>query len=405
MKNAMALILWVATMALLIGMHAPADGEGTLSNEVGKIGEAYVSKKKNHSLVIGTLQGEKSEVLSFGQLSQSASAASDESTVYQIGELSELLTCAMLVDVASEGVLKIDDPVQNYYSGDEEISFPIYQNMKCVQRTAPMPYGYHQEMVVHTVCFPDLSSPELHVSLCNLASHAASLPPSLEGFRSTRPLGKMKNKINAYDQYTFEHISEAVSMYELTLPPATEYVYSGVGMGLLGGALSNFTETAFADLFQQRIGDRLLMKQTTFTRSSVPDGILAPGHNKKGEPAVREAFHALTPAVGGYSSVGDLLLFLKANLGLDQPEMSPVLEECHIPKITISTKEQTGMGWKIMAPDKKRSQTVIWRGSHINGYSAYIGFVKESGTGVVVLSNSANSVDEIGHTILALLNN
>ena len=46
---------------------------------------------------------------------------------------------------------------------------------------------------------------------------------------------------------------------------------------------------------------------------------------------------------------------------------------------------------------------MVWQCSEKGGFASFIGFVKESQTAVVILSNTPNSVDDLGMKILKLL--
>jgi hypothetical protein len=47
---------------------------------------------------------------------------------------------------------------------------------------------------------------------------------------------------------------------------------------------------------------------------------------------------------------------------------------------------------------------VIWINGGTGGFRTFIGFIKDSKTAIVVLSNSARSVDKVGFKILEILN-
>ena len=53
---------------------------------------------------------------------------------------------------------------------------------------------------------------------------------------------------------------------------------------------------------------------------------------------------------------------------------------------------------------KKRFYNVIAHSGATDGHQVYIGFVKETGTAVVVLSNSENNLDGLGGYILRMIN-
>ena len=67
-----------------------------------------------------------------------------------------------------------------------------------------------------------------------------------------------------------------------------------------------------------------------------------------------------------------------------------------------SPKTQIGLGWHL-TPMDRRGRKMIWHNGGTGGFSSWMGFVKETRTGVVVLSNSANSVDDIGVRLLKAL--
>jgi CubicO group peptidase (beta-lactamase class C family) len=61
-----------------------------------------------------------------------------------------------------------------------------------------------------------------------------------------------------------------------------------------------------------------------------------------------------------------------------------------------------GLGW-VALPLPGRKVDVLWHNGGTGGFRSYVGFVRESGPAVVVLSNSARSVDAIGFRTLDAL--
>ena len=60
------------------------------------------------------------------------------------------------------------------------------------------------------------------------------------------------------------------------------------------------------------------------------------------------------------------------------------------------------MGWfHEQLPDS--GTTIITHGGETGGFTGFIGFTEDSRFGVVILSNSAKRVDEIGYMILETL--
>ena len=60
-------------------------------------------------------------------------------------------------------------------------------------------------------------------------------------------------------------------------------------------------------------------------------------------------------------------------------------------------------GWFVISKGKKNSPTVITHSGRTGGYSNYVAFEKEKQLGIVVMSNSAHRIDEIGIEIFEIL--
>jgi tetratricopeptide (TPR) repeat protein len=58
---------------------------------------------------------------------------------------------------------------------------------------------------------------------------------------------------------------------------------------------------------------------------------------------------------------------------------------------------RVGLAWHIL---EREGSTVIWHNGETGGFSSFLGFVPDEGRGVVVLTNSAEGVDDIGWHIL-----
>ena len=89
--------------------------------------------------------------------------------------------------------------------------------------------------------------------------------------------------------------------------------------------------------------------------------------------------------------------------------MSSALKNTQQPKVAILYNKKLrdsygAMGWMLSPLKPNSSSKIVWQSSAMNGYACYIGFVNETKTGVVVLSNSVQPVDELGKKVLLLLN-
>jgi uncharacterized protein DUF3471/beta-lactamase family protein/tetratricopeptide repeat protein len=88
-------------------------------------------------------------------------------------------------------------------------------------------------------------------------------------------------------------------------------------------------------------------------------------------------------------------LYLAANLGLNKTSLSSAMELAHTPRHDMADK--VGLGW-FTEPGSQGN--ITWHNGGTGGYRSFAGFVKETGRGVVVLTNSDADVDDIGRHLL-----
>jgi len=97
------------------------------------------------------------------------------------------------------------------------------------------------------------------------------------------------------------------------------------------------------------------------------------------------------------SSTSDMLKFLAANLGLKKSSLYPAMKMTHEVRHDKAGAMRVGLGWHIA---KGKNGDVIWHNGGTGGYRTFAGFVKETSTGVVVLTNSSMGADDLGFHLL-----
>jgi hypothetical protein len=95
------------------------------------------------------------------------------------------------------------------------------------------------------------------------------------------------------------------------------------------------------------------------------------------------------------STARDLAVFVAANARLADSSLSHVMLECQQPRESTGPFGKIGLMWQIDTLHK-----TIWHNGGTGGYRSYIGFKADGSRGVVVLANSANSVDDLGQYLL-----
>jgi hypothetical protein len=92
-----------------------------------------------------------------------------------------------------------------------------------------------------------------------------------------------------------------------------------------------------------------------------------------------------------------MLAYLKANLTEDSP-ISPILKSTHeIYGDGPESGAKIGLGWNIIT---RGDNPYFWHNGQIGGFHSFIGFDKVAAKGIVILINSRNDIDQIGHSYL-----
>jgi len=229
------------------------------------------------------------------------------------------------------------------------------------------------------------------ITLFDLATQTSGLPRLPTNFAPKDPQ-------NPYGDYSVDQMYAFLSGYTLTRGIGEKYEYSNLGVGLLGHILTLRAGTDYETLIRQRICKPLGMSDTKIKLTPDMLARLATGHN----PALMSVPNWDLPTLAGAgalrSTVNDMLKFVAANLGLTKSPLFAAMQKAHQSVRETGQPDLTiGLNWHIL---KKFDSEMIWHNGGTGGYHSFIGLDKKNRRGVVVLSNSANDIDDIGRHLL-----
>jgi len=351
--------LLVPGVSISLACAALAGEPADLKAKVDALAQPLVDSGGIVGLAVGIVQDGKTHVFGYGKISKTSDKRPDGKTVFEIGSIIKVFTGLLLADMAERKLVKLDDPVARY----------LPQSVTVPQKN------------------------ERPITLLDLATHTSGLP---------RLPGNLLPQIalhpgNPYAKYTVEQLYEFLSKHALAHEPGAHFTYSNLGMGLLGHALARKAGTTYEELLQQRICVPLGMKDTRIELSKDVQQRLAEGHNLAGKPVANWDIPTLAGAGALRSTADALLLLLAANLGPRRTPLAEAVELSHIARRDAGGADQKiALGWHIRA-----KESIYWHNGETGGYHSYLAFRKGSGSGVVVLSNSANGViDQLGSKLL-----
>jgi CubicO group peptidase (beta-lactamase class C family) len=250
-----------------------------------------------------------------------------------------------------------------------------------------------------------LSADAKKITLLQLVTHTSGLPRQPMNLLSLEHLvSYLRDGENFYQDLDSDGVLNYLSTFNA--PLTHEPRYSNIGYAVLGYILKYKTGQSIETLSAQKIFQPLEMDNASFDPESLrtfPQRAL--GH--AGDQPKFIARGALTPdwqfsnnmvgAASLYSDARDLIEYTRAhfsstgNASLDKAFADVTVD--YFPR----EKEAANIAW---ITDTYGQQKITYQVGYIGGYSSYIGFDKENQNAVVVLQNSFNWSNYIGHALL-----
>lgn len=328
-----------------------ADG---LPAEVVKTIEKRLAGEVSPSFALAIVDSTGTRFYNFGTTTMGGVSV-DEHTIYEIGSITKVFTGILLANAVLEGKVRLEDDVNSYIPDTLNISY--------------------------------LGSK--HITLGSLSDHTSGIPRMPDNFAPA-------NLNNPYADYSPGQMFAFLNNYRPLREVGAQYEYSNLAQGLLGHILAEVHSRSYEELLTETITVPLNMTETLITLNEELKSRLAPGHSN-GRVVENWDIPTLAGAGAIRSSTFDMARFISANLGYFQSPIHGALELSHKARHDKAGGMRVGLGWHIKSG---LEGDVFWHNGGTGGYRAFAGFVKETGKGVVVLTNSSTSADDIGFHLL-----
>lgn len=356
MKRIGSLFWWTCWVLFLVVRPGYAQLAADLSNEVKESIHRRVDNGYNVGIVLGIINADGMRYYSYGSATASGDVALDAHSVFEIGSITKVFTAVLLADMAERGEVALDDPISRYLP--DSVTVP--------------------------------ARGEQPITLAHLSTHTSGLPRLPTNFAPANPQ-------NPYADYTVAQLYDFLSNYTLPRDVGAEYEYSNVGVGLLGHLLARRAGMSYEALVKERILDVLGLDETGITLTPDMQSRFARGHAGI-LPVPNWDLPTLAGAGALRSTAHDMLRFLAANMGLEASPLSEAMQQTHQARVHgVTGGMDVGLGWHIRPHG---DDATIWHNGGTGGYRSFIGFLKDGSRGVVVLTNSAESVDDLGFHML-----
>ncbi len=336
----------------------------------------FLRKFGTRSVVIGVIKGDKEFLHAFGKINAIGRKhkAPDGNTLFEIGSITKVFTTYLLADAIQAKKLALHDTVIHF--------LPRPKN------------DYHLK---------------LHqITLLQLATHTSGLQSVT--MRSIFTPGKVALIFlgvppfvmsNPYNRYHEGKLMKDIEHVKPRSVPGSKYAYSNLGMMLLGNTLARSSGTSYEDLVKNKICIPLQMNHTYVHLPKTERKFVATGHNISLR-TTRWTWRKNMEGAGAItSSTNDMMKFLRMNLSTRDTTMAQNVAYCQGTYYKQDNLPlELGLGWHKRTSEKTNNREVVWHNGGTGGFRSFLGFNKESGVGIVILSNSSVDVSELGFQLL-----
>jgi beta-lactamase class C len=314
--------------------------------------DALKKEKKIPGSALAVIQGDEMHLVMEGFADRRKKIPVSAVTIFELGSITKAFTGELLALAVKLGKMKLDDTVSIY--------------------------------------FPELSESELaHVTMEQLATHTSGLP------RMPRK-GKLASVTKSDLMEYFKNWKpKALGMHKMQ--------YSNIGYGLLGYCLERAYGADYMTILDDLILKPLDMHSTFMNVPQTYEDRYAQGYNRRGKPANHWPHLAWYAAGALRSSLHDMILFAKANLGVGSvpQHLLDAMHYSHQGFFSNTPRRQVGLGWFRVT---RNGVTVVDKNGGVAGFSTYMGMVPDKKLAVIILTNKAKTgITKAGRNLLFTL--
>ncbi len=330
------------------------------SQTIDLIFEKAAQLPEDTQVSIGLVKNDSVHYLGIRRIKDTLLMCDLSKAIFEIGSITKVFTSTLLAEFVLNSGLHLNDNINDY-----------------------LPFELNKDQ---------------SIAFIQLANHTSGLPR----MPTNLDLSKV-NPNNPYESYGEEELTLYLSgQMELSTPPGKKYVYSNLGVGLLGYLLSSVAHTSYENLLQTKIFNKYGMVHSTTIQGKVQDQLIK-GINDQSEIVSNWDMNVLQGAGGILSSVEDLTKFARAQFDTENKALALTRTSTH----QVSDQMRQGLGWGILI--RKEDSAWYWHNGGTGGYTSSMIVDVKNRNSVVVLSNLSafskrtDAIGELSHELMVLL--
>ncbi|WP_372783036.1 serine hydrolase [Phenylobacterium sp.] len=315
-------------------------------------------EKRGVGLVVGIVDAAgKRRIIAYGARAKGSVKPLDGDTLFEIGSITKTFTSLLLADAVRRGEVKLDDPLVKYLPPGSKV--------------------------------PERGGRQ--ITLIDLATHTSGLPRMPANFAPA-------NRANPYADYPAERLYAFLADYQLPRDIGVTWDYSNYGVALLGQALARRAGTDYDTLVRTRVLRPLGMTSTAIKLTPALAERFATAHDAELNAVSEWNLDGFAPAGALRSSANDMLTLLAVESGARQSPLSAAMaDQLRVRRPRAVPNQAQALGWQVAS---YLNGELASHGGATAGFQTFAGFDRGRRLGVVVLSNTANPVEDIGLYVL-----
>jgi CubicO group peptidase (beta-lactamase class C family) len=294
----------------------------------------FQASTQRNGIVAAAVSADDARVMTFG------AARADQ--IFEIGSITKVFTSNLLAQRVADRRLKLSDPIPAAYQKPGTITY--------------------QHLTTHT---------------------SGIIGGNFNGFHGP-------NALSPYEGLTIPLFKSLYAQTDLAAPPGTAWIYSNLGESLLGLIMAERDSTRYEDLVKKEIFSELNMNDSYFAVPATQVARFADGHIVELGQPLQPYPHwdlsqtAIDPAGGIRSSIGDMIIFARANLVPDSTKLSSAIQISHQPLYDLGGgKSWIAMNW-IVEP----ALQLVWHNGSTIGFQSILAISRKWNVAVVALSDT-----------------
>ncbi|TDQ77236.1 serine hydrolase domain-containing protein [Sphingobacterium yanglingense] len=330
-----------------------------LDEYIDSLALTYIQQKNAQALAIGLIHKGKTNTFYYGEtIKGDTLSLPKENTLFELGSITKVFTATLLADLVERKVITLDDSISKY-----------------------LPDSLAQNQYLQKITFKDLAN---HTSgLPRIPSNLDKVPK----FVATAP----------YAQYGRKELFSYLKNIELKDVPGNNFEYSNTGFALLGELISSISKKTYSQCITEVITSPLGLLNTVekinYKTQSIPKV-----YSLTGTEVPLWQWQAFAGAGGLKSTITDMMKFVQAQFKMPENRLEHAMALTKQFTYYLPPSTDIGLAWHM---NMLEDVVQYWHNGATGGSSAFLALVPDSKSAIIVLSNSAISVDEISTQIIS----